>query len=525
MRPLFGAKRPLEQLTRLAAKVEAGEHWIQGVLDRDFARFADIALEVAVEQDAGHILGHLLAGKFRSDPALELAERLFDTIGGSVNIPAAWCEVALEVTRQSLELREAALREDASTETQRQAVHRRIFLGVCLHALGRYDEALEATLEVCQWLRDLAAAKPAIFEADLARSLTHVSVRFSYLNRREEALEAIQEAVALERRLSRQAPRSALASSLDDLSIILHTHDRPTEALEASREAVRLRQILADRDPAMRPSLAGSLTNLAGRLDDLKRYEEARAVLEDAVRLRRALARDEPNRFRADLARSLHNLSLVLGKIDRPMALARAQEAVTIRRQLADRQPGIFDANLAKSLSALGACLMEAGRKVEACEAHREAVALRRALVLRQPDPFRESLADSQHELGTTLNALGRSQEALPILQEALALRKNLLSAPSRWAFTDLAETTCQLATILHRLRRSQEAVEVIEDSFRRLLAADRRHRRRLQQPLSELVVSYRMIKTAATIRSDAVLVAQVEAALGSFAETAGAEG
>jgi hypothetical protein len=66
-----------------------------------------------------------------------------------------------------------------------------------LHLAGRREEALTATEQAIEIHRRLAAANPAAFEPDLARSLTNLGVRLSELGRREEALAVEAEAEAL----------------------------------------------------------------------------------------------------------------------------------------------------------------------------------------------------------------------------------------------------------------------------------------------------------------------------------------
>ena len=110
-------------------------------------------------------------------------------------------------------------------------------------------------------------ARPDAFRPDLALSLNNLSVRLADLGRREDALAAIEEAVAI------------------------------------------CRELAAARPDAFRPDLASSLSNLSIRLADLGRREEALAAIEEAVAIRRELAAARPDAFRPDLASSLNNLS------------------------------------------------------------------------------------------------------------------------------------------------------------------------------------------------------------------------
>ncbi|MER5966377.1 tetratricopeptide repeat protein [Streptomyces sp. NPDC002057] len=58
-----------------------------------------------------------------------------------------------------------------------------------------------------------------------------------------------------------------------------------------------------------------------------------------------------PDAYLPDLATSLNNLSVALGKVGRRAeALAAAEEATRIRRALAEATPERFDADLRRSL-------------------------------------------------------------------------------------------------------------------------------------------------------------------------------
>ncbi len=116
-------------------------------------------------------------------------------------------------------------------------------LGYALAALGRREEALEATQEAVEHYRRLAEAHPEAFLPDLAGSLNNLGRDLAALGRREEALEATQEAVALYRELAQAHPEAFLpdlATSLNNLGDCLAEMQRFQEALDAYEEAVRL---------------------------------------------------------------------------------------------------------------------------------------------------------------------------------------------------------------------------------------------------------------------------------------------
>jgi tetratricopeptide (TPR) repeat protein len=156
----------------------------------------------------------------------------------------------------------------------------------------------------------LAETRPDAFLPDLAGSLNNLGGDLSNLGRREEALAASQEAVAIYRRLAETRPDAflpALAMSLNNSGAMLSNLGRREEALAASQEAVDIRRRLAETRPdAFLPDLASSLVNLGRDLSNLGRREEALAASQEAVAIYRRLAETRPDAFLSDHAPHNH---------------------------------------------------------------------------------------------------------------------------------------------------------------------------------------------------------------------------
>ncbi|WP_432523005.1 tetratricopeptide repeat protein [Kineococcus sp. SYSU DK006] len=347
--------------------------------------------------------------------------------------------------------------------------------------LGRREEALEAITEAVAVHRQLAAVRPDTFLPDLAGSLNNLSVRLSDLGQREEALEAIIEASDTYRQLAAARPDTFLpdlAMSLNNLSNNLGDLGQREEALEAIIEASdTYRQLAAARPDAFLPDLAISLNNLSNRLGDLGRREEALEAITEAVAVRRQLAAARPDAFLPDLAGSLNNLSNRLGDLGRrEEALKAITEAVAVRRQLAAARPDAFLPYLAGSLNNLSNRLSEFGRREEALEAITEAVAVRRQLAAARPDAFLPYLAGSLNNLSSRLGEFGRREEALEAITEAVAIRRQLAAARPDAFLPNLAGSLNNLSNNLGNLGRREEALEAITEAvaIRRQLAAAR---------------------------------------------------
>jgi tetratricopeptide (TPR) repeat protein len=115
-------------------------------------------------------------------------------------------------------------------------------LGGALSALGRREEALEAAQEAVEVYRKLAEANPQAFLPNLAMSLNNLGNGLSALGRREQALETAQEAVDIRRKLAEANPQAFLpnlAMSLGTYGSVLLALDRHSEASLAFAEGLQ----------------------------------------------------------------------------------------------------------------------------------------------------------------------------------------------------------------------------------------------------------------------------------------------
>ncbi|MCX6633607.1 MAG: SIR2 family protein, partial [Acidobacteria bacterium] len=128
--------------------------------------------------------------------------------GGLPQYTLALRERAVEVDM----LLAAALRARAETDEDARSERARILnnLGARLSDLGRREEALQATEEAVRLYRQIAAERPDAFLPDLASSLNNLGPVLSVLGRREEALQATEEAVSIRRQLAAERPDAFL---------------------------------------------------------------------------------------------------------------------------------------------------------------------------------------------------------------------------------------------------------------------------------------------------------------------------
>ncbi len=286
----------LTQLTRLAQRRDQALTWLDQALLRNLDLLAPVVLEVAVE--TGDPIGRVLAGRV-DDLSLELTLRLMSRCNDSENeasLPLR--EVALELNRRCVAVHRDQWPDldDEQTNVRAGLLNN---LGLRLNAVGRFEDALEATREAVGLRRRLAEQNPEVYSQDLALNLHNLGGDFSAVGRHEDALEATQEAVDVRRRLAEEGPAAVadLARSLHNLGNDLGALGRHQGALGVLLEAVERYRELRGKADGILPELARSLTALGSELSALDRHEEAVEATFEAIELRRELAAARPDAY------------------------------------------------------------------------------------------------------------------------------------------------------------------------------------------------------------------------------------
>jgi tetratricopeptide (TPR) repeat protein len=296
------AIQALTVLTRACAHHQRAPGLIEQVLGQDLAGLADAAIVVAVQ--TGTRLGDLLAGVLEDVPA-----RVEDLQHIAEKIPYPTVALAAAHVAATRRVRELLPAGAAPVDIARWSGK----LATVLAQLGRREEALEAVTQAVAVYRTLAEARPEAFLPDLAASLNNQSNRLSDLGRREEALEAITEAVVVYRTLAEARPEAFLpdlAASLNNQSNCLSDLGRWEEALEAITQAVQIRRTLAEARPeAFLPHLATSLVVMGMVLVDLDRIQDGTRYLIEGLTMATDRNLAELARTCAELLRQAHALN------------------------------------------------------------------------------------------------------------------------------------------------------------------------------------------------------------------------
>jgi tetratricopeptide (TPR) repeat protein len=387
-----------------------------------------------------------LAGLGRPEEAMvaiEKAATLYrQLVGARPNIYVP--DLAMAVNNQSLRLADLGRREEALTAMKEAVtIYRQLanawpdaYLpniagalynqSALLTKFDRQAEALAVLEEAILIYRRLAEAIPEAYLHNLAGMLENRSAIQAKSGRREEAIKTIREAVAMYRSLP-DAYLPDRLTALKQLLMALSGMQRWEEGSIAMEEAVAVSRKLATVQPgAYLPEFAKTLSLQADLLlTMLGQREKALKPIEEAIVVYRTLADTQPDPFLCNLAVTLDKQSSCLASLGRMgEALVAIEEAIVITRKLVKTLPEAFLPNLAALAGNQSVCLENLGRMKEALAAIEEAATIYGALANDQPKKFAtiyERTLEVQVRILVTLN---RDVQAKAIRAKAASIRK-----------------------------------------------------------------------------------------------------
>ncbi|KAG8779092.1 POC1 centriolar protein A [Ceratobasidium sp. 428] len=340
--------------------------------------------------------------------------------------------------------------------------------------MDRPDEAVHALQDAVDLFQMLEPGG-ASFDADLSRSMRLLSTQLCEAGREDEAISAAETTLVIDRRLAEESPAehtAQLASALDTYATVTSKAGRHEESLPHIREAVEIYQKLAAAEPGMySDDLARCLNNLAAHLGRMGRHQEALPMIRDALSAYRYLAQEQPHIHTPHLANSLSNHYAFLSGAGRhEEALPHMEEAIALYRQLVAERPAAYTQDLATGLSNYAAGLSHLDRRVEALPVMRESIELLRALYTERPAAYLSDLAVALFNMSSHLNLLHQYAEALEVTLEAVELYKQLEERhPEMHSFS--------LASLYSRLHRNYIELDQDDDAFAAILEAVRYYR------------------------------------------------
>jgi serine/threonine-protein kinase len=355
--------------------------------------------------------------------------------------------------------------------------------------LGRPDKAEPAYVQALDRLVPLADKYPseAAFAASRARARERLAALLDARGDRDQAATLFDQARLEHERLAARRPDDTaalidLARTCREQATMLRSLRKNDEALAALNEAVATLDPLA-KSPAQAPvdairELGAALEKQGLILTDLGRWAEAETILDRACNLLEPVQARNPHnpRVREVLAGASDLLGRTLQRLD---ASDRAEPALrravdhyeVLARTFPDRPE--YRRLLARGQINLGAFFLQNGRNEESrriMEAANETLAGLDPERTSEPLKVRRDRATARRDLGASLEALGQSTEALaaykqavtddealvkqfpdtPDYQEHLALsldaEARLLAATDPEAAVKLQERACSIA-------------------------------------------------------------------------------
>ncbi|TFK18231.1 hypothetical protein FA15DRAFT_710050 [Coprinopsis marcescibilis] len=339
------------------------------------------------------------------------------------------------------------------------------WLGLCLYRLDRPDDALPHVEEAVTICRQLSLTNANEAGAALAHSLETKGYVLDKLKRYDEAYDIDMEVLDLYRRLVVGHPEKfqhRLGLALRNLAWSLDACKKHEEAVVVIQEEVELHRKMMEHDTQISGAdLVKSLESQARYLINAERTQGAVECSQEAVQIQRRLVQDNPEKFNAGLAASLHILASNLDDCGRVAdAIPFSCEAIEIRRQLAANDPSTFEPKLADSLHNHALHTRKAGRITEAVEYGQDAVEILRRLVHDNPEKFNADLAASLHNLANDLDNCDRVADAIPLLCEAIEIRSQLVANDPSTFEPDLVNSLHDHAIYIETLGRTEEALE-----------------------------------------------------------------
>jgi tetratricopeptide (TPR) repeat protein len=286
----------------------------------------------------------------------------------------------------------AAAQMAADTCRDQAALRLPLLLGDYFSWRRRFDDWITTTTTT-----SVDTARRLGDRASEGKALNNLGLALREVRRFEEAITALQEAVAICRETG---DRHGEGMALDNLGIALEEVRRYGEAITAHQEAAAIFRQTGDR-----PGEGSALTNLGGALRQVGRYKEAITPCQDAVAIFRETGDCDGE------GRALGNLGAALQAVGQfEEAITPCQDAVAIFRETGDRH------REGTALNNLGGALRKVGRYEEATTACQEAAAIYR----QTGDHHGEGMALGN--LGDALQEMRRYGEAITAYQEAVAI-------------------------------------------------------------------------------------------------------
>lgn len=214
---------------------------------------------------------------------------------------------------QAVEIYRGALSSEDRKVGKGEVAHALGIQGRIFLVKGMASEALAPLEEAVAMLRPLAVSNPAAHEGLLSQNLYELGVCFLKLERVEEGIEALEEAIELfpaRQNVTHIEPN--FVSMLANLGAGFVVAGRSDRAIGVLEEAVKQARALVEQDPLETQHLASALLNLAAALRQARRWESALPIAQEAESLYRDLAGADRARFNGLWQKACSSVAVIL---------------------------------------------------------------------------------------------------------------------------------------------------------------------------------------------------------------------
>ncbi|UFH53250.1 tetratricopeptide repeat protein [Spirosoma sp. KNUC1025] len=330
--------------------------------------------------------------------------------------------------------------------------HTNLFaFGKFLQEEKQFEEARPLYEEALPIRRNLAQTDPETYQFELAQVLNNLAALYATLGQSDNVLALFEEALQINRQLAEKNPRTylpAVAMILNNLGFAASRRDDVAQAEAFYREALTLYQTIHEREHATNKAVL--LNNLADFYNEQDiELTQARSLYEEALTIRRELALATPRHHLPAIAKTLNNLSILLGKLNLGDQIqAHYEEALTIYKQLATVDPATYQPKVALTQHNLADYLADQKKCDQAEALLTEALAIYQPLAKTKPNTYRPYLAQASASMSAVyrtcipdkVRSLKYAEDALfyslPFKTTRPAVVQDVLEIVQKWGRT-----------------------------------------------------------------------------------------
>ena len=226
--------------------------------------------------------------------------------------------------------------------------------------------------------------------------------------------------------------------------------------------ALEICERLAKEDPEKyREDLATTYNNLGALYADLNQNDKAERYYLRAVEIRERLAKEDPEKYRENLATTYNNMGVLYYKLNQyDKAEEYYSRALEIRERLAKENPAKYSGELAKTCNNLGVLYGNLEQYDKVGKYYSRALEIYERLAKENPEKYSGDLAATYSNLGVLYRKPEQYDKAEKYYLRALEIRARLAKENPAKYRGDLAATYSNLGVLYRKLEQYDKAEE-----------------------------------------------------------------